>query len=532
LSFDQIKVLQKISEKVSKTSVFVIFATLILQGFKADAHVTLLSAPSSHSSPDWDSDVNAGFSSFGPILKGSSSESEMHSLGFDYSGYSFLKDDTDATRDRSYPSLNFHWRQVQRGSIWEWGGETGMQFTYHPDGHSAFAFEIPEAYVGTSEDLGPVQFKVGRKLEHWNHLDEAWRLGIWQPRFRWDYIRPEIVGLTGIFLSIRQPAFKFVVMGSPGFIPERGVQVAVENGAVISRSPWFLPPPSEISILSRKTAVEYHLVLPDTMDIVNRSGINFLFKVGEEKKGPWLAAAYAYKPMNQLLLAYDGYLKLNRDGNKVASANVFPRLLFHHLTSVEAGWEESSFRASISALSERPVRDYTPEGWTTQEVKPALALSPSVDFAFQGAKEQPIHLGLSYLRVWGGTAPDRGIGGSFVSEGGSVFESRYPFSQAVLVSLNTSLAALSSSLPNSWNRVSLHTRLLQDIPNQGTVLSWDLRYRPRSNLEFTVGADILGTSSSEVNSNYSIGNSSGQTTNFIDRYRSNDRFHAGMSYVF
>jgi hypothetical protein len=252
-------------------------------------------------------------------------------------------------------------------------------------------------------------------------------------------------------------------------------------------------------------------------------------KVGEEQ-GPWVAAGYAYKPMNQLLLAYDGYLQLNREGDKVANATVYPRLLHHHLTSFEAGFSESKFKASVSALSERPVRDQPPTGWTTQEVESALSVSPSLDIEMNGAADEPVRLGFSYLRVWGGSAPDGGAAKSLGALGGSVFESRYPFAQAGQMSVKTTLAALHRSL--SWGRrVSFDMRLLHDIPNQGTILSWELRYRPQFNLELALGADILGTLESDrVSSNAT--SLSGQATNFIDRYRSNDRFHAGISYVF
>src|SRR5205814_9510507 len=65
-------------------------------------------------------------------------------------------------------------------------------------------FEMPEAYVGTTREQSDLQIAAGRKLEHWNRLDDDWRLGIWQPRYRWDYLDPETVGLTGAFFHFEQ----------------------------------------------------------------------------------------------------------------------------------------------------------------------------------------------------------------------------------------------------------------------------------------------------------------------------------------
>jgi hypothetical protein len=435
------------------------------------------------------------------------------SLGFDFNSYPFIQ---QSRTDSVNPSLNFHWQSLSRGPVLEVAFENAMQLTYHPAGQSAFFLEMTELYLGTSKNLSSNQILVGRRLEHWSHLDERWQFGIWQPRFRWDFIRPETVGLLGAYLSVSGPLFEWVLLGSPGFIPERGVPISVENGEIMSRSPWFLPPPNKVAILHEVTPVEYTMVLPSVQEIVQHAGASTMVKLGEQK-GIWASVAYAYKPMNQLLLAYDGYLQLDSHKDEIAQATIFPRVVYHHLTSLELGYNHPFFSSHLSMLYERPVRDNPSPQWSTQEVSSALGVSPTIDVVIGGTEAEHSRLEVSYLRVWGGNAPD---GGEFADGGGSVFESRYPFDHAVSVALKSNL----SGINHVFKRVKTHTRLLGDIANQGYIFSTEFRYQLRSNWELSLGGDLLGSNLPPGGQN--------KGANFIGRYRNNDRVHAGVTYVF
>jgi hypothetical protein len=476
---------------------------------------TKSAAGSTLDSPSPGMSIPSGLSETPIVLPGLGGES-YRSLGFDFADYPFVQ---QPHTDSLNPSLNFHWESVSRGPIFETAFETAAQLTYHAAGRSAFFFEMTEAYLGTSKSLGNAQLKVGRKLEHWNHLDERWQFGIWQPRFRWDFIRPETVGLLGASFSVTGPAFEWVVLGSPGFIPERGVPISVENGEVMSRSPWFLPPPKKVKFLEEVTAVEYSMVLPSVQEIVQHAGASTMVRLGEQK-GIWASVAYAYKPMNQLLLAYDGYLQLDSKADESAVATIFPRVLYHHLTSLEVGYNHPSFSSYFSMLYERPVRDAPPSQWTTQEVTSALGVSPTMDVIIGGTEADPSRVEVSYLRVWGGNARDGGELSDLGGKAGSAFESRYPFDNAFRLALKSNLGGISPAL----KRIRSHSQFLGDITNQGYIFSTELRYQARSNWELALGADLLG-------SNLPVGGPD-KGANFIGRYRNNDRVHAGITYVF
>jgi hypothetical protein len=336
-------------------------------------------------------------------------------------------------------------------------------------------------------------------------LDDEWSLGIWQPEFRRDYLSPAQAGLAGAYLEILPEGhFRLTAFGSPGFIPERGVPIEQRDGTLSSHSRWFVSPPSSVSLFEQQTPVDYELEVPKLTKLVAHPGGGLMLG-WQNSQGSWSSLAYAYKPINRLLLGYDGYLDVSRS---VVMAKLYPRVLYHHLAALQGGFRGRGFGATLAVLGEKPVRDKTPESWTTQEISPSLAMSSSVELSPWGASERKTSFALSYLRQWGGNEADAG---PFASPGVSSFESRYPYQSAL---------ALDLKLP--FRRFLASSRMVHDFVNEGTLVRAELRYRPDNRWTMGIGADLLGA-----------GDTGGvNDANFISRYRSNDRVHGGVSYEF
>lgn len=412
------------------------------------------------------------------------------------------------SEDKSgYSSLEARWQGHAAGPIFEVGSQAQLLLDFRRAGNRTG--ELSEIYAGTSPRLGFARLSVGRKLEDWNLLDQRWSLGIWQPRFRWDYLRPETVGLTGAFLTVERPVFRLVAFGSPLYVPERGAPMNVNgDGGFSSVSPWFIDPPTSMSIMGTPTPIAYRLALPSVQEVVSHPSAGVRTRIGE-KEGLWGAGAYAYKPMNQLPLGFEGYYN-HATGN--ADVTLHPRVAYHHVASLEAGFAGSPVGGWVSVLNERPVRDVTPAAWTTQELSPSLAVSSSLDVDLVGKGERATRFDLSYLRQWGGTAPDAG---PYATAGKSKFDSRYPYQNAVSVGLRG---------PLPGRRVDLASRVLYDLGHEGTVFSADVRFRPHRSWQIGVGADILSSPAADRGSL--------PAEDFIGRYRANDRVHTGVTYAF
>jgi hypothetical protein len=397
-----------------------------------------------------------------------------------------------------------------------------------PPAGSGFYYEAPELYAGSPvASASPIKVELGRKLEHWNLLDERWQLGIWQPRFLWDYIHPQEVGLAGLYLSAEAPGVRLVLYGSYLYVPERGVGINIQNGQLTSQSPFFVSPPSQITVLNVPTAIQYQLNVPSISSIIFRPSAGALLHVGEET-GPWFQASAAFQPMNQLLESYTGILVVN--GSESAPnngvANIYPRVVDHYLTSLETGYQQGIFSTSFSSLWDVPIQQTIPDGYTSQEVSPAVSLSPSVDLRFRIPNWGAIHTYVSYLVEWGGNAPDYSSNPNSsitTAAGASAFDVRYPYQHAFMVGGEGGVPG--ASYLGEWaDHVSIGGRFLYDLDHNGTIISLDVRYQPFPRWQINVGADLLGSTEKLAAGTVPV--------DFIGRYQSNDDFRGGLSYAF
>ncbi|MBC7691475.1 MAG: hypothetical protein H7222_06875 [Methylotenera sp.] len=415
-------------------------------------------------------------------------------------------------RDSTYSTFGLEVLTANQTPLLDLKGQLQLMVSAN---HSHYNFvEIPEAYVGLSPQFSPVQLGVGRRLENWSQLDETWGLGIWQPRFRWDYIDPQPVGLAGAFLTVQQPNLRIVLMGSPFFVPDRGAPADFAEGRIQSQSPWLVNLPYTVNLFNQPTPIRYTAEIPNTMDVVtHKIVLSGLVRAGSEK-GPWGSVAYAYKPMNQFITSYEAY---HNNGTSEVEATIYPHFEYHSLSSVQGGFNSARTESSLSLLTDSPDLRAQDPRLTTQELRTSLAVSPSFAVRLRGEGREATTADISYLKQWGGDAPDSGR----LASGASSFESRYPFKNAGRLGLKSSLSPLfGKSAGNFYGSV----KTLVDLKNPGNILSTQLAYRPRQSWSLMMGADLI-TSFSELPENPS-------SPDFISRYRANDRVYGGLNYAF
>lgn len=441
-------------------------------------------------------------------------------------------------REPVYPSLDLAAQGLSRGPVLEAGGQAFVKYTLLPSG-PFLAFEAPEAFVGISAEPSPIfRLHFGRRLEAWSTLDDQWQMGIWQNRFRFDPLNPQSVGLMGLFMSIDLPVFRFVAFASPFFVPERGGPIDFRDGQVYSQMPFFAPPTSSFPVFGKDTPAQYSLNVPGLDTILLNGSASLQARVGEER-GVWGSFSFAYKPMNQLIMAYD-YTLLVGPTRPTISLTLYPRLTYHYLAGAEGGYKGDRIDFSVAVLGEVPVPAETPAQWATQVVKPAAALSPSLTFRF-GHRPRPgksPELTVSYLYQWGGNAPDSN---SPVPGSASNFEPRYLFQNALLTTIQS---------PIAWG-LSARTRWTVDIGHDGLIAQNELTYRPQWRVTETVrqpaSPPFGATKPPETRlkqSAFSVGLGldlmvAGLTrptpysaSDFISLYQENSRVRLGVSYAF
>lgn len=369
--------------------------------------------------------------------------------------------------------------------------------------------DAPEAYVGLGSSSFPIGIQVGRKKVTWNQADDLWEMGVWQPRNRWDYIDPLPVGLVGGFLSWRTPLVSTDIFASPGFLPEAGPASALNNGKFNSSSPWFQPPSPYLSFNQQLVPIRYSIDTYDVMQIVKNAGFSGRMRVGLQDQGPFLQVAGAYKPMNQLMLGYDGVLNL---GSQEANIRLRPSVAYHRLVGVDGGLQNwNGLSQKFSVLGETVLMPSHADGYTYRQASDALTWMS--DTSFELNKDYQTTFRLGFLRRLGGNAPDKG---KDARPGESIFEDRYPFTSAARIGASSRLGFL------NLEKVSAKTELTYDFLMQSEIYRLQLNYQPAAQWNLVLGADILGSQlPAEVYSQ-----------DWIRSFSINDRVYGGVSYVF
>ncbi len=424
-------------------------------------------------------------------------------LGIQGSGYFTNSDTTLADERIGNIGLTGEGRGYHSGDFLEVEGQISSLLGLRKANYRYLA--VPEAYAAT---VNPTyKFYFGRHITEWSALDDYWMLGVWQPRFRWDYLQEEDQGLTGLFFTYNEPnaslPIEFKLFASPLNIPEQSAPVDIVNGNCKTVSPWFSCPGSTVLLFNKPTTIKFQIDMPPIRKLITHFGLATSLRIGTEGT-TFARLSYARKPINQVLLAYEGRLDLSTFN---LPATIHPRIFNHELYTFETGHAfRQGTRLLASVTRERPLRDFTPIEWNTQEVAPAWFGGL---IAYIPVSEQTM-LEASVFHRDGGNADDKG---PFAGTLGSVFEPRYPFHNAVSATIRTSVRK--HWLPYFNNA----TRFVWDKDFDGNILSSDFRFLPTRPLRFNFGFDILGSRNPS-------------NVDFIARYQRNDRVRGGMEYVF
>lgn len=363
---------------------------------------------------------------------------------------------------------------------------------------------IAEAYAGYDQKDFHAYF--GRKRYQWSELDSQWGLGLFQPRFRWDYLNERESGLFGFFLGHQSEWVQASAYWSPIFIPEQGAPFDISGGSCKTSSPWFSCPSASMQLFNQPTDIRFSLDIPPVRKLVQKPGFGGTVRVGKAT-GVYGRASLVHKPLNQFLLSYEGRLDLS---TLQIPAVIHPRRLKHTLVSTDLGYQRERYSVTASSILELPERDATPAQWNTQETTRALLMGALVKLMPFGEGFRHTRFELAYFRRDGGNGDDRG---PFVQPGSNVFEPRYSFASAYSIAGFTPIF-------DAWaRRLLLSARFVIDTANQGNILQTDAYYSPFPRAFLNVGLDMLGSESRSP-------------VDFISRYQRNDRVRGGVSYAF
>lgn len=367
---------------------------------------------------------------------------------------------------------------------------------------------VHEAYASLKPY--PVKGYAGRKKFAWSDMDSRWQMGLWQPRFAIDTLRPEEQGLTGFFANWQGEKIEILGFASPLYIPSMGPDIREEGGSLISDSRWYRAPSSQYNFNDRINSIVYDLDIPDAAKLVNQQSVGISGRYGDRELGPWLAISAGRKPVNDLILTRKAFKSTSEDKVDVTVA---PEVTYHNITSMDFGYSLKRLKLTLSYLEDRPDEKRPEEDGSIQKLLPLKAYSVSMDFAINEFFNRNFAVQLGYLKVDGGGIQD------IISDGTpddfTLFDQRMKFTDALSVRVEGQLASI--------QRKPLVSRLkwLYDYDQQGTLLNAEFLFYPSQKWALIMGADILG-----------VQDEGKDVSDFLNQYRANDRVYGGMTYVF
>lgn len=404
---------------------------------------------------------------------------------------------------------------------------SGFDFKFNPvfegafESKDEFYFGVPQVYAQPRKIAPGFNLTIGRLKRQWSRLDEEFNLGIWQPQLRWDYLAPQQEGLMGIFFDWSlSSSLHFSFFTSPLFIPDQGPQFHLKNGQFVSSNRWFVPPTSRVALFQNTAYASdaplyFEIAKMSEEDIFMHS--SFGFSMNYQPGGPyWSQVSYAFKPRNQIHLGIEcancGKLPTGASPVEV-TAVIHPKVVNHNVLTWEAGFDRIDDRGWVSLTGDVPVASGFPDTYAESPMNSSV----TAGFAYQHFLGHlvgiPSWLQYSYMRIF--EFKQRSGGHMAGTEDVQSSLDRYPYQEIAAVDWRILLSQLQS------NRLNWRNRYTYSIPERGGWLSSALEWA-RGPLTFTVGVDILGADVSPDSPKAGL----------FSRYRANDRFYGGMSYVF
>jgi hypothetical protein len=368
---------------------------------------------------------------------------------------------------------------------------------------NAFTVEAANAYFATSKQLVPHhQVTIGRRLYDWSRFDDEWQFGTYSPRFIWDPVRPQTIGLTGFFYTYESKHWRGMAYASPINIPERGYPMRNENGQLVSTNPFAPVYPDSAIIAKRNIPIRYTIDYPPMNELIGNAGAvtSVRYSSEEDGKGIWAQGLYGYLPVHQPNLALETPYVLQED---VIDVHVHPKIQKHHMLTFETGIQKANYAVWGSITKEIPTaRDIpTDSNWIGMSSEPAMIYSAGGNVSLG----RRFNLDAAYIFV------DERISPAVESQDFTVdLGSRFPYHRAAKASLDF----------YGSERMTYRLGFVDDLEMESQFASFDITYRivrTDNALTLNLGSDFFASATRK---------------GYIGQYQGNDRFRGGISYAF
>ena len=422
-----------------------------------------------------------------------------------------------------------HSSQYQNYTLWATDlnlEAKSSKFIYkiNPVGQGAFEspeelyFGVPEAFISPPNLGSGIGLTIGRQKRSWSRLDEEFNIGTWQPQLRWDYLAPKQQGLIGVFFDYRvSDSVKLTFFTSPLSIPDQGPQFSIRDGQFESANRWFVQPQSRVELFgdtsfSSDALLSFELDRPSEEEMVMHSSFGLGLNIQAPASPFWVNLNYAYKPRNQIHMGIECANCADLSGPLEITALVHTKIVKHHLVTFESGFDRVDDAAWFSLTADIPNKSGFPDKYAEASLNPMLIGGIAYQHYMRGPIG-PSWIKGAYMRAIEFEGPERS--GLVSSDQVESSLDRYPYTEVMSIDWKVWVMQRRS------NQLRLSTRYSYDLPEKGGWLSVTADW-VRGPMTLSIGGDILGA---EVDPNSS-------EAGLFSRYRGNDRFFGGITYVF
>ncbi len=345
---------------------------------------------------------------------------------------------------------------------------------------------------------------VGRARMTWSASDSYWRMGMWQPLFVWNYLKPEEQGLTGLFLNWKGSQNSFTFFASPLFIPSQGPSYHIHDGQFVSANPWFSIPVNQVLLGSGSRIIRYGVNMPDAETVIMNPSL--AMKYSSQFENSWLSVSGAFKPSNQLAMGLTGKFKYRTLEGDV---ELYPFVLYHYLGNIEYGRRFENSEVILSLTGEWPNGVSIPVEQSAYQPPRSIVLSPMWIYFLNNKRDRNVTLAYLYRDV-----QEFSYVGDYDLALAASGADRYFFRSAVSLGYGGNLMETIPLLVN--------LRSAYDLLHKGVLIAAEISYKMSANWNVTMGMETIGIDDEGEAS---------RNNPFI-QFRSNDRIYGGVNYVF
>ncbi|MGZ3690800.1 MAG: hypothetical protein ACXVAX_04825 [Pseudobdellovibrio sp.] len=375
---------------------------------------------------------------------------------------------------------------------------------------NSFYYALPEAYVGYGDRSASVTF--GRKLENYSFADSFFNFGLVQPYTSNDFINYYPSGLTGVAAHFFSGGFGFDASYNPVYIPNQGPQVKIVDGKAVASSRWAPVPPSQFRFGDQNRDINYAFKDYSLSDIVSSQGYILHGFIGDNKQRPTFSYTYGHLPINDIAVSRETFGDI-----ATFSGNVLltPVVLYHEIYAVDLNIDSGNIKTSFSFVGDRPENKTAPDSEAIQTLSPLQIYSAYVGVDLKKYFDRPMEIYVAGAQIAGGDIQDLGSNGQPSSV--SYASSRTLYKTPIRMGVKGDVAYIAN------RPLSTDVNYTYDAQLKGSLLSASVKYYPVRNLNVNAGFDLIGVQEDDANLTQS---------NFLDQNKANDRFSAGVGYVF